>query len=115
MWLGERLKSLREEHGLSQKDLGEKIDMTRATISKYENSPEELDTYRTLVAMSEVFNVPTDYLLGLTDCRERYPAPEPFKGIDMEEMFQDLSPDMQKKAAEYIEALVKAKEKSTKK
>jgi len=107
MWFGERLKSLREEIGLSQLELGKKVGASRATISKYENNPEEIDVMQKLIDMSELFNVPVDYLLGLTDCKEKYPAPEPVKENQIEELIADLNDDAKKAAFDYLNNLVK--------
>ena len=68
MEFGQRLKELRKNAGLSQKQLGQLIGVTKSVISFYElqdRSPSPL----VLVKLSGVFHVSTDYLLGL-DRRE---------------------------------------------
>ena len=68
MEFGHRLKELRKNAGLSQKQLGQLIGVTKSVISFYElqdRSPSPL----VLVKLSGVFHVSTDYLLGL-DRRE---------------------------------------------
>jgi len=107
MWFGERLRNLREEAGLSQLELATKINVSRATISKYENNPEQIDVVQKIVDMSEIFNVPADYLLGLTDVKERYPAPEPIKEQQIEQLIADLNDDAKKSALEYLNNLRK--------
>jgi transcriptional regulator with XRE-family HTH domain len=87
--------------------LAQKLGLTRATISKYENITEQIEGFRTLVAMSELFDVPVDYILGLTDCRERYPAPEPIKEVMAEQLFKDLPDEAKKAATEYLNMLKK--------
>ena len=65
---GHRLKALRKNAGLSQKQLGEMVGVTKSVISFYElqdRSPSPL----VLVRLSSVFHVTTDYLLGI-DRRE---------------------------------------------
>ena len=65
---GHRLKERRKNAGLSQKQLGQLIGVTKSVISFYElqdRSPSPL----VLVKLSGVFHVSTDYLLGL-DRRE---------------------------------------------
>lgn len=62
MTLGEKIFKLRTEKGFSQETLGEKLGVSRQSVSKWETdqSIPELDK---IVAMSEVFGVSTDYLL----------------------------------------------------
>ena len=60
--LGERLYELRTKHEMSQGDLAEKLDVSRQTISKWENnmSIPELDK---IISLSNVFGVTVDYLV----------------------------------------------------
>lgn len=62
MTLGEKIFKLRTEQGLSQEALGEKLGVSRQSVSKWETdqSVPELDK---IVAVSEIFGVSTDYLL----------------------------------------------------
>lgn len=114
MLFGDRLKILREELGLSQQELAKKLNLTRATISKYENSPEQVDTYNTLIVMSNIFDVPIDYILGITDCREKYPASKPINEIEvLKEGIEALSNNDRKVVAEYIAALKKRSSKGS--
>lgn len=68
MEFGKRLKELRKNAGLSQKQLGQMVGVTKSVISFYElqeRSPSPV----ILIKLSSVFHVTTDYLLGL-DRRE---------------------------------------------
>ena len=65
---GERLKQLRKEHKLTQTDLGNKINVTKVSISGYENGNRSPDT-ETLTRLADYFDVSTDYLLGRSDVR----------------------------------------------
>lgn len=62
MTLGEKIYKLRTEQGLSQETFGEKLGVSRQSVSKWETdqSVPELDK---IVAVSEIFGVSTDYLL----------------------------------------------------
>jgi len=62
MTLGEKIYKLRTQQGLSQEALGERLGVSRQSVSKWETnqSVPELDK---IVAVSEVFAVSTDYLL----------------------------------------------------
>ena len=62
--LGERLQSLRKKHKLTQKQVSEKLGINRKTISRYEND-ELTPSLDTIVRFAVMYNVTTDYLLGL--------------------------------------------------
>lgn len=64
--LAERIRELRLENELSQKELGEKINSTSKNIWAYENkiSTPPVDV---LVRLADYFDVTTDYLLGRED------------------------------------------------
>lgn len=66
MTLGEKIFKLRTEQGLSQETFGEKLGVSRQSVSKWETdqSIPELDK---IVAVSELFGVSTDYLLKETE------------------------------------------------
>lgn len=61
---GNKLKQLRTQAGLTQKQLGDKIGITKSVISFYELR-ERTPSPDILVKLAGVFHVSTDYLLGL--------------------------------------------------
>ena len=63
MLLGVRIKTLREENNLTQEELASKINVTKSTISYYENS-KRVPTVSNLHDLARVFNVSYDYLMG---------------------------------------------------
>ena len=65
MTLGEKIYSLRIKNGLSQEAFGEKLSVSRQSVSKWETdqSLPELDK---IVLISNLFMVSTDYLLKET-------------------------------------------------
>ena len=64
--LGERLQELRKDHGLSQQDLADKLNVSIHTISSYErNRSVPDDTMKMEIA--KLFDISLDYLLGLVD------------------------------------------------
>ena len=73
MTLGEKIFRLRTEQGLSQETFGEKLGVSRQSVSKWETdqSVPELDK---IVMISEFFGVSTDYLLK--DIGETYSTAE---------------------------------------
>ena len=64
--LGARIRELRKEFGLSQVDLAQRMEVTKQTISNWENENIQ-PSIDMLVDLANVFNVTTDYLLGLDD------------------------------------------------
>lgn len=62
MAFSEKLKALRLEHKLTQDELGEKLYLSRASISSYEIGRNE-PTIETIIAISDLFNITTDELL----------------------------------------------------
>ena len=64
--LGSRIKELRKEFGLSQVELAIRMEVTKQTISNWENENIQ-PSIDMLVGLANVFNVTTDYLLGLDD------------------------------------------------
>ena len=61
---GERVRVLRDNKGLSQKELADRIGMTRSIISTYETG-QKMPTYGKLIKLADVLEVSTDYLLGV--------------------------------------------------
>lgn len=71
----ERLKRLRMEKGITQKELADRLHISRSTIAGYESLGKEPDGEK-LCALADFFGVSVDYLLGVTDSRElTSPAP----------------------------------------
>lgn len=62
MILGEKIKSIRQENKLSQEEFSEKFNVTRQTVSNWENGKSVPDL-ETIVRMSSEFKVSTDELL----------------------------------------------------
>lgn len=65
----ERLKELRKERGLYQKDIANYLGVDRTTYVKYETGASEPDTV-TLSKLADFFNVSLDYLVGRDDVEE---------------------------------------------
>ena len=62
----DRLKRLRNEAGLSQEQLAERLQLSRPAIGHYETGFRKPDL-DTLQCIARFFDVSTDYLLGRTD------------------------------------------------
>ena len=61
---GTRLKELRIRAGLTQKQLGEQIGVTKSVVSFYELR-ERTPSPEILIKLATVFHVSSDYLLGI--------------------------------------------------
>ena len=66
MGFAERLKYLREEKGVTQKEVAKSCDITTTCICNLENGLRN-PTGSTIIALSDFFGVSADYLLGRTD------------------------------------------------
>ena len=62
---GAVLKQLRKSHNLTQEELGLRIGLSKAVVSKYENGM-GYPTFDMLIQIADYFGVTTDYLLGVT-------------------------------------------------
>lgn len=67
--MGEKLRSLRIENKLTQKQVADRIGLAISAVSSYE-SGSRYPSYEALIKLSKMFHVSTDYLLGLTSKRD---------------------------------------------
>ena len=63
MLLSKRLKELRLKNNMTQRELGEKINVTKVSICCYENGT-RCPTLDTLTKLGEVLGVSVSYLMG---------------------------------------------------
>lgn len=73
-----RLRDLRRENNLTGSQLAKILDVTHATVYRWE-SGEIIPSQDNLKKLASYFNVSSDYLLGLTDEREPYKKPLKFE------------------------------------
>lgn len=66
--MGEKLRSLRIEKNLTQKQVADRIGLAISAVSSYE-SGSRYPTYDTLIKLARMFHVSTDYLFGIADKR----------------------------------------------
>jgi Predicted transcription factor, homolog of eukaryotic MBF1 len=67
---GERLKELRLQKSIMQKDLANELSITTRSLKYYEDDQRE-PNLKTIKFLVSYFNVSADYLLGLSDNPER--------------------------------------------
>lgn len=63
MNIGDRIRQLREQLGLTQEEVGNKIGVTKATVNRYETG--EIDIKRTIaIKLADVLNSTPSYIMG---------------------------------------------------
>lgn len=62
----DNIRALREDAGMNQTELGEKLNIAQNTYSQYERGLSSW-TDEHLLKLSEIFDVSVDYLMGLKD------------------------------------------------
>ncbi len=67
----DRLKDLREDNDLTQREVAAYLKTTQQVYSRYENGLNEIPI-RHIIALSNFYNVSCDYILGQTDNKKRY-------------------------------------------
>lgn len=66
-----RVKDLREDHDLKQKELAKILGISQRTYSHYENGTRKIPL-DILVALADYYHCSADYLLGRTNKKESY-------------------------------------------
>lgn len=96
------LKQLREEKGLSQKEIAAELGLTRPAYANYEQGIRE-PSNQILVKLSNLFEVPVGYLLGVEDDfgAKIPPAPLPADQQELNNLFQLLAPVYRVQVLEY--------------
>lgn len=67
-----RIRDLREDNDLLQKDLANYLQCSQVSYSLYERGKRDIPT-DVLIRLAVFYHTSTDYLLGLTDVRAPYP------------------------------------------
>ena len=67
----ERIRNLREDKDLTQKELAMKLGMSQTGYSKYETGENDIPT-AILKALALLHDTSVDYILGLTDVARPY-------------------------------------------
>ena len=61
-----RIRDLREDKDLKQKDIANILNMSQTGYSKYETGENDIPT-AVLITLAKFYNVSTDYILELSD------------------------------------------------
>ncbi len=67
-----RLKDLREDADLTQREIAAHLHIRQNTYSQYENGQRQVPI-ETLVSLAKFYSVSTDYILELTNIKTPYP------------------------------------------
>ena len=67
-----RIRDLREDHDLFQKDLANYLQCSQVSYSHYELGKRDIPT-DVLIRLAAFYHTSIDYLLGLTDVQKPYP------------------------------------------
>lgn len=68
-----RIRDLREDNDLTQKQVAEYLNIKQNTYSQYETGSRQIPI-DVIIALALLYKTSTDYLLGITDCKEPYAA-----------------------------------------
>lgn len=101
------LKLLREEAGLSQKQLGDRIGVSQQSINKYENHATEPDI-ATLKKLADCFQTSVDYLIGQSALRRRIEAVERYDLNEREAALIDAYRKLSDRQRDSIHAILDA-------
>lgn len=98
-----RLRELREERKLLQKDMANFLNITTSAYGYYEQGKREPDTH-TVNSLADFYNVSSDYLLGRTNNRS---TEYPFSYIQnsLFTTIDSLSPQSKKELEKYVQLL----------
>lgn len=67
-----RIRNLREDKDLTQKQIGQLLNMSQTGYNQYEIGKNDIPT-KILIELAKFYNTSTDYILGLTDEIKPYP------------------------------------------
>ena len=104
---GERLKELRKEHNLTQKEVAEHLGVAANTVAIWERDEREPKGDDEYIRLAELFGVPLTYLFGTSD-NPSWPESNDELGAEaaledqkedeahMLKLYRELSPEMQR-------------------
>ena len=73
MYYLRRLRDLRQDHDLTQKEVAGLLEIDQRVYSTYETGKREMPLHH-LVFLAEYYHTSTDYLLDLTESPAPYPS-----------------------------------------
>lgn len=73
-----RLKELREDNDIKQRDLAQRLNILQNTYSQYENDQRQIPL-NTLIKLAIFYDTSVDYILELTDEQRPYERGKKYK------------------------------------
>ncbi len=67
-----RIRDLREDHDLTQRQIASMLGMPQSQYNRYEQGYRDIPT-DILIRLADMFHTSTDYLLGRTNTKKPYP------------------------------------------
>lgn len=102
MTIGEKIKYLREQAGLTQTDIAKKIGIATQTIFKYEKNIVTNIPLDNIEKLAEIFNVSPAYLMGWESDREKDAPDLSSEAFALWGEIHDLTEAEKKDIMEYI-------------
>lgn len=93
--IGERIRTIRKQKGLTQKALGELCGIAEPNIRKYELGKQN-PKYGTLFKIADALKVPYDYLI--------FGEKNPYKEADLEKMIWEIVDNLENAADDIIDS-----------
>ena len=116
MTIGERIKKIREEVGMSQVDFADKINVSKQTLYKYENNLITNIPSDKIEMAAKVGGVSPAYLMGWTEGKKVLTSAKlTFYNVSIDNEseaklilnYRDLSTPNKKKVFDYVDGLIK--------
>lgn len=106
--MGNRIRALRKDNGLTMKQLGKKIGLAESTISQYETGKRNPDN-ETLLKLGEIFGVTVGYILGSEE-KEITPGEQALTEGEktLLELFRKIPSEQQEMVLQMIRAALNA-------
>lgn len=67
-----RIRDLREDSDMTQTQMAKMLNCSQQTYSRYESHTTEIPL-ESLIFLADYYDTSVDYLLGITNCRSKYP------------------------------------------
>ena len=105
--IGNRIKYLRQEKELTQKQLASKLGVSTSTIGMYETGKRSLDN-EMVTRMSNFFDVSSDYLLCRTSARNSKQLESKEKANEILSTFEECGIDIDNINIDILKALLES-------
>lgn len=113
---GEKIKDLRKEKGITQKEMAQALSVTVSTLSHWECDYQE-PSFKDLALLANYFDVSTDYLLGVMEDEEtprlNTPAALPLDETELLKNYRALSYAGKARVAAYADLMREQEEGTT--